>query len=128
VAAKVGRRTVYRWLAQPDGKFREVYDEAMEDAIDLVEAEAHRRAVEGTLKPVYQGGEKVGEVREYSDTLLLAILKGRRPEVYRDRREVTGRDGKPLVPQQVVVRYYPESMRPPDQVRELPEPNDEPSV
>jgi hypothetical protein len=28
----------------------------------------------------------------------------------------------------VVLRYYPESMRPPDQVRELPEPNDEPIV
>jgi hypothetical protein len=44
----------------------------------------------------YEGGARVGEVREYSDTLLLAMLKGRRPDVYRERHEVTGKDGKPL--------------------------------
>jgi hypothetical protein len=48
-----------------------------------VEDEAHRRAVEGyNPRPVYHKGEKVGEIREYSDSLLALLLKSRRPEVY----------------------------------------------
>jgi len=31
------------------------------------------------LKPVYYQGEQCGEVREYSDTLLIFILKARDP-------------------------------------------------
>jgi hypothetical protein len=125
-AAKVGRRTVNDWLER-DAAFRELYEDALEEAVDMVEDEARRRAIKGTLKPVYQGGVKVGTIREYSDAMLAMILKGRRKEVFGDRHELTGKDGKAL-PANVVLRYYPESMRPPDQVRELPEPNDEPIV
>ena len=49
---------------------------------------ARRRAAEGTLKPVYQGGKLVGEIREFSDTLLIFLLKGKRPEVYRENVKV----------------------------------------
>ncbi|MDP2936788.1 MAG: hypothetical protein Q8O86_09895 [Dehalococcoidia bacterium] len=38
----------------------------------------------GTEKPVFQGGQQVGVVREYSDVLLIFLLKGARPEKYRD--------------------------------------------
>lgn len=53
-----------------------------------MEAEAWRRGKTGVLKPVYQGGKKVGSVREYSDTLLIFMLKGTRPEKYRDRQQI----------------------------------------
>jgi hypothetical protein len=43
----------------------------------------------GTLKPVYQGGKKVGAVREYSDTLLMFLLNGGRPEKYKHRIDHT---------------------------------------
>jgi hypothetical protein len=125
-AAKVGRRTVYDWLAR-DEQFQALYQEALEDAIDALEAEARRRAVEGVLEPVFQGGVQVGTIRRYSDSLLTMLLKGRRKDVFSDRHELTRKDGKALQTN-VVLRYYPESMRPPDQVRELPEPNDEPIV
>jgi hypothetical protein len=50
------------------------------------------------LKPVFQNGEQVGVIREYSDTLLIFLLKGHRPERFKDRREtqVTGKNGGPI--------------------------------
>ena len=36
------------------------------------------------LKPVYYRGEIVGTVKEYSDTLLMFLMKGWMPEEFRD--------------------------------------------
>ncbi len=44
----------------------------------------------GVLRPVFQGGKHVGDIREYSDTLLQFLLKGERPEKFRERYEVSG--------------------------------------
>ena len=52
------------------------------------ETEAWRRGKAGVLKPVYQGGKKVGSVREYSDTLPILCSKARDPEKYRDRQQI----------------------------------------
>ena len=79
--AGVSRAMVFRWR-RDDPEFARRWDEAVQMGVDRLEDEAHRRAVDGVVRPVYQGGAKVGEVREYSDTLLLAILRGKRPEVY----------------------------------------------
>jgi hypothetical protein len=51
----------------------------------------------------------VGVVQEYSDTLLIFLLKGARPQKYRDnvRQEVTGSNGTPLVPTQVIIQLVP---------------------
>jgi hypothetical protein len=54
-------------------------------ATTLLEDEAKRRACNGVLKPVFQGGKKVGVVREYSDTLLIFLLKCWHPARYGDR-------------------------------------------
>ena len=67
-AAGVGRRTVYVWL--DEARFKTLYDEAHDDALDALEEEGRRRAVDGVLTPVFQHGRQVGHVREYSDTLL----------------------------------------------------------
>jgi hypothetical protein len=34
-------------------RFKALYDEALEDALDQLEEEARRRAVDGVLKPIY---------------------------------------------------------------------------
>lgn len=94
-AAKIGRRTVYDWLAE-DEAFKALYDIAHDEALDALEEEARRRAVDGVLEPVYQGGAKVGSIRKYSDTLLITLLKGKRPETFRERFEHTGKDGAPI--------------------------------
>lgn len=96
-AAGVNHTTVYA-LAKEDPTFAADFAAAREDAIQVLEKEARRRAVEGTDRPVYQGGELVGYVREFSDRLLEFVLKGARPEIYRDnvRVESVGPDGGPI--------------------------------
>jgi hypothetical protein len=72
-----------------DAAFAEAWDQTMDQAADTVlESEAVRRAVEGVERDVFFQGKRVGSVREYSDTLLIFLLKGWRPERYKDRREV----------------------------------------
>ena len=44
---------------------------------------------------MYYKGEVVGTIRKYSDTLLIFLLKGALPEVYRERYEISG-GNKPL--------------------------------
>lgn len=96
-AGSVGRRTAYEWR-EADVAFAAAWEEAVEEGLDGLEEEARRRAVTGTLKPIYQGGEKVGTMRVYSDTLLIFLLKGGRPEKYREtsRHIVTGTDDGPI--------------------------------
>ena len=79
-------RSVWGWRYK-DEEFAKRWIEAARDGVDKLEDEAVRRAHDGTNKPVYQGGVLVGHVIEYSDTLMLMMLKGRRPEVYRDKME-----------------------------------------
>lgn len=88
VAASVGRSTVYsEWMNS--ASFKELYDQAVEDAADVLEEEARRRAVDGVNKPVFQGGKRVGVICEYSDALLMFLLKGKRPRVFRERMDHT---------------------------------------
>ena len=37
------------------------------------------------LEPVVSAGKVVTTVRKYSDTLLIVLLKGKRPDTYRER-------------------------------------------
>lgn len=85
------RQYVYE-LRDGDPDFAKAWNEALEESIDLCEGEMHRRAFEGTLKPVYQGGVKVGSIREYSDTLAIFLTKAHRPEKYREtvKQELSG--------------------------------------
>ena len=84
----LGPTTVYKYRGR-DPAFAQRWDEAMELAMDTVlEPEAIRRAVEGWEMGVYYQGQKVGVETQYSDTLLIFLLKGWRPDKYKDRREV----------------------------------------
>lgn len=100
-AAKIDRTTPWKYLEGHPGLKEEwtaAVAEAIDASMDLLEQEARRRAEEGVLEPVYQGGKKVGTIRRYSDTLLIFLLNGGRPEKYRHRHELTGKGGAPLVP------------------------------
>jgi hypothetical protein len=81
--AGVGRTTAYRAQAD-DPAFAAAWETAIEESVDLLEIEARRRAVKGTDKPVFHQGKQVASVKEYSDTLLIFLLKANRPEKYRD--------------------------------------------
>jgi len=109
-AAGVSRSTVEKWRENSEW-FDELYRIAIEEAADRIEAEAFRRAVDGYDEPViYQGmvtsviDPETGEqrmltVRKYSDTLMQTMLKGARPEKYRDNHkvEVSGTGGGVLI-------------------------------
>lgn len=99
-----------------DPIFRQEWEEAIEEATDLLEKEARRRAVDGFEKlTVYQGKvvyhrypedwpdeSKAGQymtdpltgdpipvvMREYSDRMLELLLKGNRPDKFRENVEV----------------------------------------
>lgn len=97
--SKVGRSAVYKWRRE-DAAFAATWDEAQELGTDALEDEALRRAFNGTGRPVFYQGEECGEVREYSDSLMMFMLKARRPEKFKERSstELTGKDGAALVP------------------------------
>jgi hypothetical protein len=89
--AKIGRRTVYDWI-ENDSEFEKEYDKANRIALGVLEDEATRRAVEGTNKPVWQAGKRMGTIKEYSDTLMIVLLKARAPEKYKERHQVDGKN------------------------------------
>lgn len=99
-AAGVARRTLYDWRAA-DEEFARRWEEAVVQSVERLEREADRRAAEGTLKPVFHQGVECGQIREYSDTLLIFRLKALAPDKYRERsmHEHVGAGGKDLIPQ-----------------------------
>lgn len=117
-AAEIERSTAYR-LRENDETFAAEWEEALDTAADALESEARRRAERGVQRLKFHNGvlikvqaespEGIPLVdvdgnpimvpyveHEYSDTLAIFLLKGMKPEKYRDRHEVTGKDGAPL--------------------------------
>ncbi len=89
--ALIARRRHYKWLDN-DPAYAAAFEEAKIAATDALVAEARRRATQGVEEAVYYKGEVVGTIRKYSDTLLIFLLKGALPEVYRERYEISGGD------------------------------------
>ena len=83
----VARSAVYQWR-QEDAAFAARWKMALDIGAESLEDEAVRRARDGYDKPVFQGGQFVGVVREYSDTLMVFLLKGARPKKYRENVHV----------------------------------------
>jgi hypothetical protein len=128
-AAGVDRTTAWR-AREADEAFAQAEAEAMEEGIDRAEAEAFRRGVVGFEEPVIDKGRLVyryeryedddgaehyrlmldahGQpipltVRKHSDAMLGLVLKGRRKNVYSERKELTGADGAALPAAQVII-------------------------
>jgi hypothetical protein len=95
-SAGINRDTPQDWRRK-DEEFARLEQQALDSFADHLEAEAVRRARAGILKKRFDGkgnpiidpatGEQYIE-REYSDTMLIFLLKGVRPEKYRDKHEV----------------------------------------
>jgi molybdenum-dependent DNA-binding transcriptional regulator ModE len=82
----IERQKHYEWLNDPE--YKKMFEDAKEDAADALEKEARRRAVEGVDEPVFYQGCVCGTVRKYSDLLLTVLLKGNRPDKYRETQPV----------------------------------------
>lgn len=88
------RVTINRWR-ETDEQFAAAYNDALADAADSLEAEARRRAVEGVVTTKRtKDGETYDEIK-YSDSLLLALLKAKKPDEFAERTktELTNPDG-----------------------------------
>lgn len=83
--AAISRRIAYVWRGD-DPVFAVEWEDAMQEYCDTLEAEADRRAVEGVPSRLYfdKEGNQIGEIRRYSDTLLIQRLKALKPEIYRE--------------------------------------------
>jgi hypothetical protein len=91
--AGIGRTAAYA-RRRDELAFHDAWETAMEEATDILEEEARRRAYGGIEKTVYgSGGPGVGTVevgvaKEYSDTLLIFLLKAHRPEKFRENMRI----------------------------------------
>jgi hypothetical protein len=100
IDTEIDRLSHYRWL-ESDPKYAELWEAAQEGFTQNLEAHAAKRATVGVPRGVYFQGQKVGSEQWVSDPLLMFLLKGRRPDTYRDRTEITGANGGPLQVQAV---------------------------
>ena len=91
----VDRTMHYDWLKK-DSEYKAAFDEARTHTAQMLEDEAWRRAVEGVDKPVFQGGQQVGSIREYSDSLMTWLLRGLNAKRYGDRTVIAGDPDAPL--------------------------------
>ncbi len=92
----ISRRRAYD-VRNADPVFAAAWEDAVETAIDTLEAEAWRRGKEGWDEPVFYRGEiqrdaegKPVTIRKYSDRMLELLLKTPRPEKYRERFDMRG--------------------------------------
>ena len=94
-AAEAGmdRRVLYRLRAADPkfaGRWQAALDAHADGSLDPLEEEARRRALEGCEKPIYRGGTLVGHSRDYSDSMLMFLLKAKYPEKYGGRDKPAG--------------------------------------
>jgi hypothetical protein len=81
--APISRVNAYK-ARQKDSAFADEWDDAIDEATDIMVAVARQRAMNGTERPVFNKGKQCGKIQEYSDTLLIFLLKAYRPEMFRD--------------------------------------------
>ena len=87
--AQVDRSLLYKERAVNAG-FAQEWQDALAIAMGAAEDEVYRRAVTGLDKPVFYQGKEVATVREYSDLLLMFLLKAHNPAKYRDNYQGDG--------------------------------------
>ena len=83
-ALRINRLTIYH-MKQEDEGFRLKLHAAQARGYDAWEDEAARRAFSGHERKVFQQGMLVGTTTEYSDTLATFMLRGAKPEKYREK-------------------------------------------
>jgi hypothetical protein len=100
-AAQMSWKSHYLWL-DDDPEYAAAFADATRMAGDFLEDEAIRRALEGWEKKVFHQGQHVDNDRLYSDPLMIFLLKGSKPDRYKDRTQLSGDANAPL---EVVHKY-----------------------
>lgn len=117
LATGIGRRTHYAWLEQQEA-YRTAFEDAKDIAADRLEQELYKAATVGIEEPVIHQGQLCFEplrdkqgrlmrdkkgnvrlsnqplsVRKFHPVAAFFLLKGMRPEKYRDNVKVSGEIG-----------------------------------
>jgi hypothetical protein len=80
--ARTTKQTVYnhrKW----DSEFAQQWQEAIENAVDLLHARAFQRALEGDCEPVFYMGVPVAYVRKFDSRLQIELLRAYRPDRFK---------------------------------------------
>lgn len=105
--AGVSRTTVYEWQ-EHDDHFAHEMRQKLEESTELLEREAIRRARDGVVKetPIHHNGKIIYTVVEhkYSDGLMMFMLKGRKPDTYRENLNIETHERVPLEQARKVLR------------------------
>lgn len=84
----VSRMMIYAMKAQ-DPVFRQRLSDAQTIGIDSWEDAAARRAFDGVDRKVFHQGVQIDTVKDYSDSIAIAMLRGAKPERYATRTDNT---------------------------------------
>lgn len=92
-AAAGWSRSAANALRRADEAFSQSWSDALDTAADIMEAAAFQRAVHGVERENWRLDKEGNPVHvsttvEYSDQLLVALLKGARPEKFRENHRV----------------------------------------
>jgi len=85
-AASASRAWVYE-KRQIDQEFADAFEDARTCGLEVLKDEAHRRAYAGVVREVWHQGEVVGEEVNYSDSLLMFLIKQSDPS-YREHFKI----------------------------------------
>lgn len=112
--AKMTRQNHYKWIDN-DPQYAAIFPEFERRAARTLEDEAVRRAHQGVTRPVRYKGKIVGYETEYSDQLLIALLKAWLPEKYRERidQRLGGPNGEPLMSEDQIRKILESGAPPP---------------
>lgn len=89
-----------KWLnkvRKKDSVFSALWEDAIEEGLDLCEAEIKRRGFDGYDEPVYFQGLLVDTQKKYSDKLAIEYMRANRPKKYRDHVTVDTNTGGVLL-------------------------------
>lgn len=84
--AHAARGWVYDWRSK-DSDFSDAWKAAKAVGKEVLKDEAFRRAYDGTDKPIFYKGEEVAIIKEYSDSLLMFLIKQADP-TYREHFQI----------------------------------------
>lgn len=101
--AKINPDTAYHHR-KIDKIFRKQWKRAKREVINNLEKAALERATRGVRKPVYQQGALVGHVREYSDSLVIPLLRAHKKKYRKTDKEDSGGSGQPISIGPIIVK------------------------
>ena len=93
--AKLNRTALYDFY-EKDPEFAGLWDKCAKLGAYALKDEARRRATEGILNPIFYKGQKCGVKREFSDTLLICLLKAAFPDEFAERKKAEVTTPEPI--------------------------------